>query len=61
MQFHTSRKMESTIEQVMTLKVRGEACDQLQAMAEEGDRTLTAQLQRTIRRDYARFMQEVAE
>ncbi len=51
--------MESTIEQVMTLKVRGEACDQLQAMASEGDRTLTAQLLRTIRRDYARFMQEV--
>lgn len=49
--------MDTTTEQVMTLKVRGDACSQLQQMADEGDRTLTAQLARTIREAYDRFQQ----
>ncbi len=53
--------METALAQVMTLKLRGETCTQLQEMADEGDRTLTAQLARTIRRDFARFQQGASE
>ena len=42
---------------VTTLKVRGEACMQLQEMADAGDRTLTAQLKRIIREAHGRFQQ----
>ena len=52
--------MDTTTEQVLTLKVRGEAAQQLQQMADDGDRTLTAQLARTIREAYARFQRGVA-
>ena len=53
--------MESQSEQVMTLKVRGEACAQLQKLADDGDRTLSAQLNRTIREAFARFQKGGAE
>ena len=52
--------MTITTEQVLTLKVKGEAAQQLQEMADEGDRTLTAQLARTIREAYVRFQREAA-
>ena len=52
--------MDTATEQVITLKVRGDAAQQLQEMADEGDRTLTAQLARTIREAYARFQREAA-
>ena len=49
--------METRSEQVMTLKVKGEACEQLQKMADTEDRTLSAQLNRTIREAFVRFQQ----
>ena len=50
--------MQTATDKVMTLKIRGEACDQLEAMADAGDRTLTKQLARVIRNEFARFQQE---
>lgn len=52
--------MDIATEQLIHLKVRGEAVEQLKEMADQEDRTVNAQLKRIIREAYVRFQQDEA-